>query len=111
MLLAPGAEILRHTDLDLGIENNQVRIHIPVQTNADVQFFVNDEEVRMEVGDCWYINFNLPHEAKNNGTTDRVHLVLDCALDENIRSFFPPDQLKAAIENPATHVVKFLDPE
>jgi hypothetical protein len=111
MLLAPGAEILRHTDLELGIENDQVRIHIPVQTNPDVQFFVNDEDVRMEVGECWYLNFNLPHEAKNNGSTDRIHLVLDCILDEKIRSFFPREQLLAAIENPATHVVKFIDPQ
>ena len=36
----------------------------------------------MGEGECWYINFNLPHRIHNRGTTDRVHLVIDCVLND-----------------------------
>jgi hypothetical protein len=31
----------------------------------------------MQPGECWYANFSLPHSVRNDGATDRVHLVVD----------------------------------
>lgn len=76
--LAPGSFILPHVDLDAGYESGLFRLHIPIKTNADVKFTVNDVAAKMEAGDCWYANFNLPHSVENNGASDRVHLVIDC---------------------------------
>lgn len=76
--LTPGSKIHEHTDHNLGYEDGIFRIHIPISTNSDVHFYINDERLRMEVGDCWYGNFNLPHKVENNGKKDRVHLVIDC---------------------------------
>jgi hypothetical protein len=39
----------------------------------------------MKEGECWYHNFNLPHRVANRGTADRVHLVLDCVLNDWLR--------------------------
>jgi hypothetical protein len=36
----------------------------------------------MKEGECWYLNFNLPHRVKNSGTADRIHLVIDCVVND-----------------------------
>lgn len=76
--LCAGSRIHEHTDLDLGYEDGLFRIHVPIMTNDDVRFYINKELVTMEVGSCWYGNFNLPHAVENSGTSDRIHLVIDC---------------------------------
>ncbi|WP_299215837.1 aspartyl/asparaginyl beta-hydroxylase domain-containing protein [uncultured Dokdonia sp.] len=76
--LCAGSKIHEHTDLELGYEDGVFRVHVPITTNEDVRFYINKELVTMDVGSCWYGNFNLPHAVENNGTSDRIHLVMDC---------------------------------
>jgi hypothetical protein len=40
----------------------------------------------MNEGEGWYLNLSLPHRVENNGTTDRVHLVIDYVVNEWMRS-------------------------
>lgn len=87
--LGPGSNIREHRDYNLSYEDGEVRIHIPIQTNAAVEFAVEGKALTMEPGECWYINFNLPHRIHNRGLTDRVHLVIDCIRNPWIESFFP----------------------
>ncbi|WP_019990034.1 aspartyl/asparaginyl beta-hydroxylase domain-containing protein [Rudanella lutea] len=75
--LGPGSTIREHTDRQLGYEFDCFRIHIPLQTGADVQFRVDGVDLPMQVGECWYANFSLPHSVHNGGTVDRIHLVID----------------------------------
>ena len=82
MRLGPGSEIKEHRDHDLSAELGQVRIHVPITTNPDVDFFLNGTLVRMEPGSCWYLRLADPHAVKNRGTTDRVHLVIDATMNE-----------------------------
>jgi len=88
--LSPGSNIKEHSDYNLSYEDGEVRVHIPIQTNPAVEFVVNGAPVPMGEGECWYINFNLPHRVYNGGTTDRVHLVIDCVLNDWLRGLFPP---------------------
>ena len=81
--------IKEHSDFNLSYEDGEVRVHIPIQTNAEVEFAVEGRPLPMGEGECWYINFNLPHRIHNRGTTDRVHLVIDCVLNDWLRSMFP----------------------
>ena len=83
MRLGPGAKILEHCD-DMGNPGSgrdEMRIHIPVQTNPGVRFLVDGHCVPMQPGQVWYADFGLPHRVDNDGHSDRVHLVLDCAPD------------------------------
>lgn len=79
--LSTGSVIKQHRDMDLAFEKGEARLHIPVTTNPGVEFYVNNERVIMNEGECWYINANLPHRVANNGTADRVHLVIDCKVN------------------------------
>ena len=80
--LKPGSVIKEHTDYNLGYEDGIFRIHIPITTNKGVHFFINHEEVKMLPEECWYGNFNLPHSVRNDGETDRIHLVMDCLRND-----------------------------
>lgn len=80
--LQAGAIIKEHTDEGLLFEQQEVRLHFPVFTNAGVEFYVDSERVTMNVGDCWYMNAHLPHSVANKGTIDRIHLVVDCKVND-----------------------------
>ena len=75
--LEAAAEIKPHTDHELGYEDGQFRLHIPIVTNPDIEFILDGERLTMLPGECWYTNVNLLHSVANRGTADRVHLVID----------------------------------
>ena len=86
MKLAAGASIKRHRDYALGLEDGLCRIHIPAVTNPDVDFMLADELVMMSPGEAWYLNVNNYHSVENRGTTDRIHLVADCVVNDWLRT-------------------------
>lgn len=75
--LEVGAEIKPHTDHELGYEDGQFRLHIPIVTNPEIEFILDGERLTMLPGECWYTNVNFVHSVANRGTKDRVHLVID----------------------------------
>jgi hypothetical protein len=83
--LTPGSVIREHRDYDLGYDAGEIRIHIPVITNPGVEFYLDNRRILMGEGECWYLDLNLPHRVQNLGNTDRVHLVIDCQLNDWLR--------------------------
>ncbi|WP_412465756.1 aspartyl/asparaginyl beta-hydroxylase domain-containing protein [Pedobacter sp. KLB.chiD] len=77
LALHPGAEIKPHRDRGCNYLNGVCRIHIPIQTNAKVQFTVGGTELNLDAGSCWYIDFDQIHSIINNGENIRIHLVID----------------------------------
>ena len=88
MRLDPGSEILEHTDHDLGFEDGEVRLHIPIETSQDVEFMLDGERIEMMPGELWYLNVNLPHSVANRGSSCRTHLVIDCEVNDWVRELF-----------------------
>ncbi|MFD1602761.1 adenylyl-sulfate kinase [Flavobacterium artemisiae] len=80
--LGPESEIKEHVDNDTSYEDGFFRIHIPIITNSEVFFYVDKKRVKMEMGECWYANFQLPHSVQNKSTEPRIHLTLDCIRNE-----------------------------
>jgi Aspartyl/Asparaginyl beta-hydroxylase len=83
--LGPDSRIREHTDLDLGVDDGEARVHIVLTTNDAVTFWLDSEPVPMESGDAWYLNLNLKHRVENVGTADRIHLVVDCVVNDWFR--------------------------
>lgn len=83
--LQAGSVVKEHSDYNLGYEDGEVRLHIPVVTNPSVEFVLAGRRIVMYPGEVWYHNFNLPHRVANRGDTDRVHLVIDCFLNDWLR--------------------------
>ncbi len=88
MKLNAGAKIKRHKDQDLAYELGEARIHVPLQTNRQVRFLLDNDLIPMMTGECWYINANLYHSVDNEGTTDRIHLVIDCEVNDWLKEIF-----------------------
>jgi len=78
MQLAPGCEVSSHVDFNYHWYT-RVRIHIPVITNEDVQFYCGSDSIHMEAGQCWIFDSWRRHNVVNNGSAARVHLVIDAA--------------------------------
>jgi hypothetical protein len=83
--LGPHARIREHSDIDLGYEIGEIRIHVPVTSNPEVGFYLDGRRIAMEPGEAWFLELSLPHRVENDGTGDRVHLVVDCRLNGWLR--------------------------
>jgi len=92
--LEKGAEIKEHSDNALSFEDGDVRLHIPVITDDAIEFISNGKRLIMKEGECWYVNAGLPHSVANKSTIDRIHLVLDCTVNDWLSSFFPKIEVK-----------------
>ncbi len=82
MRLSAGSTINEHRDHDLDAEMGTARIHIPVVTNDDVTFLLNQTRVAMAPGSAWYLRLADPHAVHNRGTSDRIHLVVDFTVND-----------------------------
>jgi len=88
MKLGANSIIKEHTDKGSCFNDGFARIHIPVSTNDDVEFILNGERTRMDVGKCYYIDADAPHSVLNRGNSDRVHLLIDCHVNDWMRELF-----------------------
>lgn len=77
--LGPGGRIREHRDYDLGGDDGDLRIHVPIVTDERVDFLLDGRKVPMQAGECWFIDLSRPHRVENHGGLARIHLVVDCA--------------------------------
>lgn len=86
--LAPNGIVAEHTDPTLGleIEKSVIRLTIPIQSNNEVQFYLNDSIVPMKLGECWYLRLTDPHRITNMGATERINMTIDIVPNKWIRS-------------------------
>jgi hypothetical protein len=99
--LNSGAIIKEHKDHELYYEKGEIRLHIPVVTHEAVEFYLDKERVQPKEGECWYMNFNLPHSIINKSPVDRIHLVIDAVVNDWVKEqFAQPGLLKKEIEEP-----------
>ncbi len=90
--LRAGGVIREHRDDGLGFEHGEVRLHVPIVSNPEMSFYVDGVRLPMEPGETWYVNVNLPHRVRNAGATDRIHLVIDCLVNDWIAALFAAGQ-------------------
>jgi hypothetical protein len=110
--LKAGAVIKQHTDPQLAFEQGEARLHFPVFTNAEVEFYCEEERIVLNEGECWYLNANLPHRVSNNSSRDRIHLVIDCQVNDWLaRLITSSDEIsykKEAVDDNLLNMIKHL---
>jgi hypothetical protein len=82
--LGAGARIREHQDYNIGVAFGIVRLHVPVITGPGVEFILGGEPVHMRAGECWYIDVCNAHAVWNPGPAPRIHLVVDCVVNEDL---------------------------
>lgn len=98
--LTRGSTIREHSDYGLGAANGEVRLHIPLITHPDVEFYVSNHRVHMAAGEIWYLDLGNPHWVRNNSPVDRIHLVVDVVVNDWLRGqipFFDADPRMAGV--------------
>ncbi|MDO8454710.1 MAG: aspartyl/asparaginyl beta-hydroxylase domain-containing protein [Sulfurimonas sp.] len=88
MKLGANSIIKEHTDRGSCFDDGYARIHIPITTNSDVAFILNGIKTKMDIGKCYYIDADAPHSVVNLGHSDRVHLLIDCHINEWMKDIF-----------------------
>lgn len=53
------------------------RYHLVLSSNQRCVFYVGDEQVRMLPGELWRFDHKSTHGFRNDGPTDRVHIIFD----------------------------------
>ena len=106
--LNAGAIIKEHRDAELCFEKGEIRLHIPVLTHDEVEFYIDKERMYLKEGECWYMNFNLPHSIINKSKINRIHLVIDATVNDWVKELFaqPLANKKEIPELGHTHKVK-----
>jgi len=90
--LDSGASIKPHHDTGYSFEHGKVRLHIPIKTNDQVEMLLEGEAVKMKEGECWYCNFDITHEVHNKSDETRVHLIIDCMVNDWLTDVFKSAQ-------------------
>ena len=80
--LHAGSRVREHRDRDLGLDNGELRIHVPVATSDEVEFVVANRRLVLREGEAWYIDFSQPHRIENRGASNRIHLVIDGEVND-----------------------------
>ncbi len=93
--LPPGGVIESHFDFDTNFQFGLIRLHIPLQTNPDVEFLIGGQRFEMRVGEVWYGDFSQPHQVTNKGSQARLHAVLDVEVDDQLLALIPDDYIAA----------------
>jgi hypothetical protein len=104
--LHANSNIAEHVDNELEFDDGVVRLHVPIVTSDEVYFYLDGARLAMAPGECWYTNVNLPHSVDNRSAVDRVHLVIDCLVNDWLRDVFaasppPRDHYAANLSLPA----------
>jgi hypothetical protein len=97
MKLQAGKVIGRHTDKidkQIGFDDGDIiRIHIPIQTNEQVIFTLYESprdkigtEYNLKTGHYYYTDVTKPHAVRNESEVDRIHLVADCFVNQELRN-------------------------
>ena len=74
--MAPGGIIHPHRDENAAAKWPH-KIHVPLQTNEGVTFFVDGVGYRLEEGEAVEVNNMGVHAVENKGDTDRIHLIFE----------------------------------
>jgi len=74
--MAPGGVIQPHIDANPAAKWPH-KIHVPLQTNDGVGFQIGDTVHNFRIGQAVEVNNLGPHAVRNNGTTDRIHLIFE----------------------------------
>ncbi|MFT7359647.1 aspartyl/asparaginyl beta-hydroxylase domain-containing protein [Parasphingorhabdus sp.] len=74
--LLAGQEIDRHVD---GAGSNLLthKTHVPLQTNPDALFTIEDDTRHLAYGNAYEVNNIVRHAAVNRGAEHRVHLIFE----------------------------------
>lgn len=81
--LMPGRRVYPHIDRGEYYRLRD-RYHLVLQSATGSYLKSGDEEVRMRVGELWWFDNKAVHEAHNDGSAERIHMIFDLLPNHRI---------------------------
>ena len=86
MKLKAGGYIAPHIDKLINFKDGIIRCQIPIITNDNVYFNIDNKNYNLKAGNLYYINVGeKEHSVKNNSKYDRITLVIDLKINDSIK--------------------------
>lgn len=82
--LEPNAFMHEHRDYQELKDVRRLRLHIPVITNPFSSIIIDRTRIHLALGHIWKLNPIHRHAAGNFGKEPRIHIILDCYVDETL---------------------------
>ncbi|MCA6126141.1 aspartyl/asparaginyl beta-hydroxylase domain-containing protein [Bradyrhizobium sp. WSM 1704] len=103
MRMGPNSCLIPHQDY-LELNDEYVRIHVPIETNDRCWNTEDDKIYQMRMGEIWFLDATRIHSAGCFGETDRLHLMLDfqpgTRLSEVVTDQVQPAELRPSDPRP-----------
>ncbi|UTY57068.1 aspartyl/asparaginyl beta-hydroxylase domain-containing protein [Massilia sp. erpn] len=85
--LLPYAKVLEHKDDTEEVLLHTHRIHLPIISNPDVDFFIEEENFNLKVGNLYEFSNQQFHRVENRSGLNRIHLIFDYMTREVLDLF------------------------
>lgn len=108
LFLPPNKKIGEHKDSAFSWRKGLVRLHIPIITHEDVIMNISGKRCQWKEGEFWFGDFHQPHSLHNQSDITRVHLVIDCMVDDALLALFPIEIIDQIKKN--TIITKHIKP-
>lgn len=79
--IPPGGRVEPHIDEGWHAEFYNTKLYVVLQSNPYCRNRVGDEVVFMKTGEVWYFDNSVEHEVINEGTDDRITLIICMRCD------------------------------
>lgn len=87
VLLPAGNQVYPHIDRGEYYRLHE-RYHLVLKSTLGSYLKAGEEEVRMQTGELWWFDNKQVHEAHNDGSDDRIHLIFDLLPEERVHEAF-----------------------
>jgi hypothetical protein len=95
--LEPNSFLWEHRDFSDLKRVPRLRLHIPLQTHPDSYLVLAGQRIFMKSGFIWKLNPTVPHGVCNRSPVPRLHLILDCYVNETIRNWLETERLDSCL--------------
>ncbi len=85
--LMPGRRVYPHIDRG-DYYRFRDRYHLVLQSADGSYLKSGDEEVRMQEGELWWFDNKAVHEAHNDGSAERIHLIFDLLPGDRVAEVY-----------------------
>ena len=82
--LKSSGHVTKHIDQGTYADHYE-RFHLVLKSNQHCFQTSGNERQRFEVGEVWWFNNKKLHTAHNVGDTDRIHIIFDCVISEELQ--------------------------
>ena len=81
--LSPNSFLWEHRDYSDLKQVDRCRLHIPISTCDSSFIIIGGQRVHLAAGNIWRLTPTIPHGACNLYGPDRIHVIIDCYVDDD----------------------------